>query len=85
MEKIKLVLKWLLEHWKSVSATIAALIAALAVLFGVNSCGSVVKATIRTPKDGTSNAITISTNNPVSVTPDINTNPTITINPKNTK
>lgn len=85
MEKIKFVLRWLLDHWKSISAAIAALIAAIAVLFGVNSCGSVVKATIRTPKDSTANTISISTNNPVSVTPDINTNPTITINPKNSK
>lgn len=82
MEKIKFVLKWLLEHWKSISAAIAAIIAALAVLFGVNSCGSVVKATIRTPKDSTANSITISTNNPVSVTPNVETSPTITINPK---
>lgn len=82
MEKIKFVLKWLLEHWKPISAAIAALIAALAVLFGVNSCGSVVKASIRTPKDSTSNSITVSTNNPVSVTPNFETSPTITITPK---
>lgn len=80
MKKVKLVLKWLLEHWKSISAAIAALIAALAVLFGVSSCGSMVKATIRTPKNDTHNSITISTNNPVEISP--NTSPTITINTK---
>lgn len=76
------VLVWLRDNWKSVSAAIAALITALCVCFGVSSCGSLVKATIRTPKDGTSNSITISTNNPVSITPDTDINPTITINPK---
>ena len=83
MEKFKHILKWLLVHWKEISVAIAAVIAALATLFGVSSCGSVVKATIRTPKDSTANTITISTNNPVSVTPNIDTNPTITITPKN--
>ena len=82
MEKIKFVLKWLSEHWKSISVAIATIITALAVLFGVNSCGSVVRAAIRTPKDSTANSITISTNNPVSVTPNVETSPTITITPK---
>ena len=83
MKKIKLILKWLLQHWKSISAAIAAIIAALAVLFGVTSCGSIVKATIRMPKDGTTNSISLSTNNPVSVSPSTETHPTITITPKN--
>lgn len=82
MDKIRFILKWLVEHWKSISAAIAAVIAALAVLFGVTSCGSIVKATIKTPKDGTANSITISTNNPVSVSPSTETSPTITITPK---
>lgn len=82
MFKIKSILKWLMEHWKSISAAIAALIAALAVLFGVTSCSSIVKATINTPKDSTANSITISTNNPVSVTPSTEISPTITTTPK---
>ena len=80
MKNFKKVLQYLLENWKSISAAIAALIAALAVLFGVTSCGSMVKATIRTPKNDTHNSITISTNNPVEISP--NTSPTITINTK---
>ena len=83
MEKFKSILKWLLEHWKTISAAVAALIASLAVLFGISSCGSIVKATIKTPKDSTANSITISTNNPVSVSPSTETSPTITITPKN--
>lgn len=80
MNKFRKALKWALENWKSISAAVAALLAALAVLFGVSSCGSIVKATIRTPKNDTHNSITISTNNPVEISPD--TSPTITINTK---
>lgn len=79
---MKKIIKFLSDHWPSISAAIAALIAVLAVLFGVTSCGSIVKATIKTPKDSTANSITISTNNPVSVTPSTETSPTITITPK---
>ncbi len=79
---MKKIIQFLSEHWQSISAAIAALIAALAILFGVTSCGSVVKATIKTPMDSTANSITISTNNPVSVTPSTETSPTITITPK---
>lgn len=80
MTKFQKALKWALDNWKSISAAIAALLTALAVLLGVSSCGSMVKATIRTPKNDTHNSITISTNNPVEISP--NTSPTITINTK---
>lgn len=80
MTKFQKALKWALDHWQSISAAIAALLAALAVLLGVSSCGSMVKATIRTPKNDTHNSITISTNNPVEISP--NTSPTITIKSK---
>ena len=80
MNKFQVILKWLSDNWKVISGLIAAIIAALCTLFAVQSCGSVVQATIRTPKDGTSNAITISTNNPVEISP--NTSPTITISTK---
>ena len=82
MNKFRAFLRWFSDNWKVISGLIAAIIAALCVLFGVSSCGSLVKATIRTPKDGTHNEITISTNNPVNVTPSVETSPTITINPK---
>ena len=80
MTKFQKALKWALDNWKSISAAIAALLTALAVLLGVSSCGSLVKATIRTPKNDTHNSITISTNNPVEISP--STSPTITINTK---
>lgn len=80
MNKFRKALKWALDNWKSISAAVAALLTALAVLLGVSSCGSMVKATIRTPKNDTHNSITISTNNPVEISPD--TSPTITINTK---
>ena len=80
MTKLQKALKWALDNWKSISAAIAALLTALAVLLGVSSCGSMVKATIRTPKNDTHNSITISTNNPVEISP--STSPTITINTK---
>ena len=80
MNKFQKTLKWALDNWKSISAAIAALLTALAVLLGVSSCGSMVKATIRTPKNDTHNSITISTNNPVEISP--NTSPTITISTK---
>lgn len=82
MEKIKDILVWLQNNWKVISGLIAAIIAGLCTLFAVQSCGSIVKAAIRTPKDGTSNTITISTNNPVEITPDVTTSPTITISTK---
>lgn len=82
MSKFQIFLKWMSNNWKTISTLVATIIAALCALFAVSSCGSLVKATIRTPKDGTSNAITISTNNPVEISPDISTSPTITITPK---
>lgn len=85
MNKFQIILKWLSDNWKVISGLIAAIIAALCTLFAVQSCGSVVKATIRTPKDGTSNAISISTNNPVDISPNVETSPTITITSKNYK
>lgn len=79
---MKKILQFLSDHWKTISASIGAIIAALAVLFGLTSCGSIVRASIKTPKDSTANTITISTNNPVSVSPSTDTHPTITITPK---
>lgn len=83
--KFQTILKWLSDNWKVISSLIAAIIAALCTLFAVNSCGSLVKATIRTPKNDTHNSITISTNNPVEITPDITNSPTITLTTKKDK
>lgn len=83
--KFQSVLKWLSDNWKVISSLIAAIIAALCTLFAVSSCGSIVRASIRTPKDDTCNSITISTNNPVEITPDVTTSPTITLTTKREK
>lgn len=72
-------LNWLNDNWKTISTIIATILALAVGATALNSCGSMVKASIRTPKDGTSNTITISTNNPVSITPDTDIAPTITI------
>ena len=78
---MKKIIQFLSDHWKVISASIGTILAALAVLFGLSYCGSIVRATIKTPKDSTANSITISTNNPVSVSPSTETSPTITITP----
>lgn len=75
---MKKFLLWLNEHWKSISAAIATIIAALLALFSLNSCGSTVKALVQSPKDSATTTITISTNNPTQVSPETTTNPNIT-------
>lgn len=73
-------LEWLNEHWKSISAAIATIVAALLALFSLQSCGSTVKALVQSPKDSATTSITITTNNPTQVSPETATNPNITIN-----
>lgn len=75
----KKILEWLNEHWKSISAAIATIIAALLALFSLNSCGSTVKALVQSPKDSATTTITISTNNPTQVSPETTTNPNINL------
>lgn len=79
---MKKYLEWLNEHWKSISAAIATIIAALLALFSLCSCGSTVKALVQSPKDSATTTITITTNNPTQVSPETTTNPNITL-PKN--
>lgn len=74
---MKKFLLWLNEHWKSISAAIATIIAALLALFSLQSCGSTVKALVQSPKDSATTTITISTNNPTQVSPETTTNPNI--------
>lgn len=76
---LKKILLWLNEHWKSISTAIATIIAALVVLFSLNSCGSTVKALVQSPKDSAITTITITTNNPTQVSPETTTNPNISI------
>ena len=80
---MKKFLIWLNEHWKSISAAIATIIAALLALFSLSSCGSTVKALVQSPKDSATTTITISTNNPTQVSPETTTNPNITLDSKN--
>lgn len=76
---MKKVLQFLSDHWKAISASIGAILAALAALFTLSSCGSTVKALVQSPKDSATTTITITTNNPTQVSPETTTNPNITI------
>ncbi len=70
---------FLSDHWKAISASIGVILAALAALFSLQSCGSTVKALVQSPKDSATTTITITTNNPTQVSPETTTNPNITI------
>lgn len=77
---MKRILAFLNKNWKVISTSIAAILAALLALFSLSSCGSTVKALVSQPKDTASTVITITTNNPTSVTPTVD--PNVTIQPK---
>ena len=72
-------LQFLSHHWRAISASIGAIIAALAALSSLCSCGSTVKALVQSPKDSATTTITITTNNPTQVSPETTTNPNISI------
>lgn len=74
---MKKILAFLNNNWKTISTSIAAILAALLALFSMYSCGSTVKALVTQPKDTASTVITITTNNPTSVTPTIDPNVTV--------
>ena len=76
---MKKILQFLSDHWKAISASMGAILAALAALFTLSSCGSTVKALVQSPKDSATTTITITTNNPTQVSPETTTNPNITI------
>ena len=76
---MKRILQFLSDHWKAISASIGAILAALAALFTLSSCGSTVKALVQSPKDSATTTITITSNNPTQVSPETTTNPNITI------
>lgn len=77
--KMKKFLQFLSDHWKSISASIGAILAALAALFSLSSCGSTVKALVQSPRDSATTTITITTNNPTQVSPETTTNPNISL------
>lgn len=77
---MKKILAFLNKNWKVISTSIAAILAALLALFSLSSCGSTVKALVTQPKDTAHTVITITTNNPTSVTPTVDPNVTITPN-----
>lgn len=81
---MKRIINFLSDHWKSISVSIGAILAALAALFSLSSCGSTVKALVQSPKDSATTTITITTNNPTQVSPETTTNPNITF-PDSTK
>lgn len=76
---MKRILQFLNDNWKAISLSIGAILAALAGLFSLCSCGSTVKALVQSPKDSATTTITITTNNPTQVSPETTTNPNITI------
>lgn len=76
---MKKFINFLSDHWKSISASIGVILAALAALFSLCSCGSTVKALVQSPKDSATTTITITTNNPTQVSPETTTNPNISI------
>lgn len=76
-EAIKKLLSWLVTQpvWVRVLSIIVIMILSIMVLFSATSCG-VTRATIRNNADSTTTSITITTNNPTSVTttPDVDLN-----------
>lgn len=76
-EAIKKLLSWLVTKpvWVRVLSIIVIMILSVMVLFSATSCG-VTRATIRNNADSTTTSITITTNNPTSVTttPDVDLN-----------
>lgn len=81
---MKRFINFLSDHWKSISASIGVILASLAALFSLSSCGSTVKALVQSPKDSATTTITITTNNPTQVSPETTTNPNIFL-PDSTK
>lgn len=76
---MKRILNFLSDHWRAISVSIGSILAALAALFSLCSCGSTVKALVQSPKDSATTTITITTNNPTQVSPETTTNPNITV------
>lgn len=76
-EAIKKLLSWLVTQpvWVRVLSIIVIMILSIMVLFSAISCG-VTRATIRNNADSTTTSISITTNNPTSVTttPDVDLN-----------
>lgn len=71
---MKKFLQFLNDNWKYISTSLAAIIAALLALFSLCSCGSTVKAVVSQPRETAHSVITITTNNPTSVTPTVENN-----------
>lgn len=76
-EAIKKLLSWLLTKpvWVRIISVIIIMLLSIMVLFSATSCG-VTRATIRNNAESTTTSITITTNNPTSVTttPDVDLN-----------
>lgn len=76
-ESFKKLLSWLITQpvWVRILSVIVIMILSIMVLFSASSCG-VTRATIRNNADSTTTSITITTNNPTSVTttPDVDLN-----------
>lgn len=76
-ESIKKLLSWIITKpvWVRILSLVVIMILCIIVLFSANSCG-VTRAIVRNSADSTTTSITITTNNPTSVTasPDVQLN-----------
>ena len=79
---MKKILEHLAKYKKYYLGVLSAIAALIGAICGLSSCGSSVKASIRTTKDASGAHITITTNNPTTVSPKIDPSTTITIHPK---
>lgn len=80
MKNFKSLLQWLNDNWKTISAAIGVIIAAVVTIVSTCSCGSTVKALVQSPKDSATTTITITTNNPTEVSPTVDPNIKIPVN-----
>ena len=74
-----------LPTWAKISCSaLLAIVAAILTFFSLTSCGSFTKATIRGVAETASTTVTITTNNPTSITTDASPNVTAVFHPKDT-
>lgn len=74
-----------LPNWAKISCSVLlAIVAALFAFFSLTSCGSFTKATIRGVAETASTTVTITTNNPTSITTDASPNVNAVFHPKDT-
>ena len=74
-----------LPSWAKISCSVLlSIVAAVIAFFSITSCGSFTKATIRGVAETASTTVTITTNNPTSITTDASPNVNFKLHPKDT-